>query len=394
MRVLISTVGSRGEVQPVVALAREITARGHEAVVVAPPDFRMWAAELGVDYRPVGPELRGTARRNTSAVPTEEQRRRLAEATVAAQFAAVDAAAEGCDLVVGGGGLAIAAASVAEGRGARYAYAAFAPVTLPSPRHAPPVFTLLGERPGGAAADNAVRWEQDARRWNLLWRDALDAQRAARGLGPVGDVRAHLFTARPLLAADPVLAPWPEPAGAVRQTGAWLLTVDRPLPAELRAFLDAGEPPVHVGFGSMPAPAGAADAILEAARAHGRRLVVSGGWAGLSVDAPDCLVVGEVDLAQLYGRVAAVVHHGGAGTTTTAAVAGVPQVLLPRMFDQFYFAERVRELGIGTEAAGPDALADALGRVLAPTVGEQARKVAGEMRRDGVAVAADLLLAD
>ncbi|MFI1562675.1 glycosyltransferase [Streptomyces sp. NPDC020490] len=142
MRVLLSTIGSRGEVQPVIALALRLRESGQDAVVCAPPDFQEWAESLGIAYRPVGPELRATAKRPAGAVPTPEQRRQMIEGTVADQFAAVGSAAAGCDVIVGGGALAIAAHSVAEQRGIGYVYAAFAPVTLPSPHHAPPVFGL------------------------------------------------------------------------------------------------------------------------------------------------------------------------------------------------------------------------------------------------------------
>ena len=78
---------------------------------------------------------------------------------------------------------------------------------------------------------------------------------------------------------DP-LAPWLEPADLeVVQTGAWILLDERPLPAQLVAFLDAGAPPVYVGFGSMRAPEGIARVAIEAIRAQGRRALLSHGWA-------------------------------------------------------------------------------------------------------------------
>jgi len=83
----------------------------------------------------------------------------------------------------------------------------------------------------------------------------------------VDNVRAHILGDHPWLAADPTLAPWPELADLdVVQTGAWILPDERPLPAELEAFLDAGPPPVYVGFGSMPlrGPTDIARAAIEA----------------------------------------------------------------------------------------------------------------------------------
>ena len=140
------------------------------------------------------------------------------------------------------------------------------------------------------------------------------------------------------------------------QTGAWLLPDDRPLPAELLDFLDAGTPPVYVGFGSMSLRAGRdiVGMAIEAIRAQGRRVLLAQGWADLAPidDRDDCFAVGEINQQALFGRVAAVVHHGGAGTTTTAAAAGAPQVVVPQGADQVYWAGRVVGMGIGTAYDG------------------------------------------
>jgi vancomycin aglycone glucosyltransferase len=176
--------------------------------------------------------------------------------------------------------------------------------------------------------------------------------RAPWGRPRLAHVRKHVFTDRPWLAADPTLSPWREPADLeVVQTGAWILPDERPLPADLEAFLNAGTPPVYVGFGSIPMRASQdiARDVIEAIRAQGRRALVARGWAELALtdERNDCFVVGEVNQQALFGRVAAVVHHGGAGTTTTATRAGAPQVVVPQMGDQPYRAGRVAELGIG-----------------------------------------------
>ena len=164
------------------------------------------------------------------------------------------------------------------------------------------------------------------------------------------------------------------------------------------AFLDAGTPPVYVGFGSMRVPADGARAAIEAIRAQGRRALVSRGWAGLALidDRDDCFAVGEVNQQALFGRVAAVVHHGGAGTTTTAARAGAPQVVVPQAGDQPYWAGRVARLGIGAAHDGPapttESLSAALRTALAPQTRARATAVAGAIRTDGAAVAATLLV--
>jgi vancomycin aglycone glucosyltransferase len=138
---------------------------------------------------------------------------------------------------------------------------------------------------------------------------------------------------------------------------------------------------------------------IEAIRAQGRRAVVSRGWADLALidDRDDCFSAGEVNLQALFGRVAAVVHHGGAGTTTTAAMAGAPQVVVPQIADQPYWACRVAELGIGAAHHGPtptvESLSAALETALRPETRTRATAVAATIRTDGATVAAKRLLA-
>ncbi|MCA9713050.1 MAG: glycosyltransferase, partial [Myxococcales bacterium] len=164
------------------------------------------------------------------------------------------------------------------------------------------------------------QWEQDAQRWNDQWQSIVNSHRSRLGLAQVERVRDYVLTERPWLACDPSLGPWPSDDPSVFQTGAWLLPDPNPLEAELEAFLQAGEPPVYFGFGSIRAPGDLSRAMLEAARALGRRAILLRGWAdlGAALDEPDCMVIGEVNHQALFARVAAVVHHGGAGTTHAA----------------------------------------------------------------------------
>jgi vancomycin aglycone glucosyltransferase len=171
----------------------------------------------------------------------------------------------------------------------------------------------------------------------------------------------------------------------------------RPLPREIEAFLDAGDPPVYFGFSSLRAPRDIGQTMVESARAVGRRAIISRGWAGVSPAerAPDCLVIDEANLQALFRRVAAIVHHGGAGTTTIATLAGTPQVVVPQIYDQHYFAQRIQALGLGTaHAAGaptPESLTAALDGSLRREVETRARALAPSVRWDGVEAAAERL---
>ncbi|MFF3863060.1 glycosyltransferase [Streptomyces sp. NPDC002209] len=398
MRVLLSGWGSRGDVEPLAGLAVALRELGAEVRVCAPPDeeFAALLARVGVPLLPLGPTVHSVVA--GTRPPTAQDAFRLAPELVAARFDSLTAAAEGCDALLATGLMPAGARDVAEKLGIRYVFACFHLAGLPS-RHSSP-----GARPGKQSpqdeTDNRVLWEQDAQRVNALYGEALTGHRAAIGLPPVDNVRDHVLTDRPWLAADATLCPSQGMTDLdVVQTGAWILPDDRPLPEALEAFLEAGAPPVYVGFGSMAAhaPKDIARTAIEASRAQGRRVLLARGWADLAAidDADDCFVVGEVNQQELFRRVAVVVHHGGAGTTTTAARAGVPQVVIPRIADQPYWASRVDALGIGAAHDGStptfDSLSTALTTALTPGTRARARTVAGTIGTDGATVAAKLL---
>jgi vancomycin aglycone glucosyltransferase len=398
MRVLLSTWGSRGDVEPLLGLAMALRELGAEVRVCAPPDFADLLARVGVPMMPAGKSVRDLVHGVHDRKPsTPADAPRVAAELVAAQFETVAPAAEGCDALVASGLMPAGARTVAEERGIPYVLACFMPGVLPSPHQSP--LSRPGRPFPPGETDNRVLWDVDAERVQALYGGPLNAHRAALGLPPVDNVRDHVLTDRPWLAADPTLSPWPgSPDLDVVQTGAWILPDERSLPAELVAFLDAGTPPVYVSFGSVRAPEDAARVAIEAIRAQGRRVVVARGWADLALidDRDDCFVVGEVNHQALFGRVAAVMHHGGAGTTTTATRAGAPQVVVPQIADQPYWACRVAELGIGAAHDGPtptfESLSAALRTALTPETRARVTEVAGAIRTDGATVAAKLLL--
>ena len=402
MKVLISSIGSRGDVQPILALALELKALGHIPSLCVAPNFKEWVESYGVDCIPIGPDLKkltgGTMARKP-VTPSKEQWRQLAAQSVREQFKVLTEAARTHDLIVAAGALQVAARSVAEARKIPYVFAAYCPAVFPSPNHPPP---NAGSRyPQSLPRPiNRLLWMWDKRSWNPLFRATLNEERDQAGLSPVQNVPGYIFTDRPWLAADPAIAPASSTAGLrLVQTGAWLLHDPVELPVELEDFLANGAPPIYLGFGSMRASEQASRALIEAVRGLGLRSILSQGWANLMPpDAGrDCLSIGDVNHAKLFPRVAAIVHHGGSGTTTAAARAGRAQVIIPHNYDQFYWAHRVQELGVGV--SGPlrdelsvDALAQGLRACLRPQVTARAQALSGRMELHGARIAAERLV--
>lgn len=404
MRVVLSTYGSRGDVEPMTGLALRLQAQGAEVVLCVPPDFAGLAESIGVASRPLGWPIQALATGAAASAASGAAPKGLAEITgelTAMAYESVAAAARGADLIVATGSLPASAGAraAAEKGGIGYRFATFSPSYVPSPHVAPRPWHNQVVPEG--VTDNRELWRLQAQHLHSMLGGTINSHRASIGLPATGDIRAHVFGPDPLLAADPVLGPWQPTADLdVTQTGAWIRPDERPLPADLTEFLAAGPPPVYVGFGSMPLRAAdeVGQAVAEAVRSAGRRVLLGSGWAGLALtgDAADGFVVGEVNQQALFPQVAAVVHHGGAGTTTTAARAGAPQVIVPQVADQPYWAARVSALGIGTGHDGPvptaGSLSAALAIVLDPGVAARAAQVAGTIRTDGADLAAKLLL--
>jgi sterol 3beta-glucosyltransferase len=188
-------------------------------------------------------------------------------------------------------------------------------------------------------------------------------------------VPVHHLVSRELL---PEPTDWP---GHVRNIGA----VDVPaalraawgeasVNTDLAAWLDAGDPPVFFGFGSMPVldPAAALAMIREVSQRLGVRALVGAGWSDLASDptAADVFVAKSFDHAEVLPRCAAAVHHGGAGTTQTVMRAGIPAVVAHVFADQPMWAMRVEKQGLGAQTPYQSVTADRLTALLRPLLSD------------------------
>ena len=391
MRVALAAEGTRGDVYPMLALGESLLAEGHQVVLCAPPDFRQAAEERGIEHRAVGIGVRDYLTAHADALAggnwaaLRAGNRYFAE-TVQAQFRELPEAAGDADWIFGAG-VQAAAASVAELRGIPYRYIIYCPSLLPSADHAPALLPTQS-MPRWA---NRLAWGLAGVSINRLLGRPINRERAARGLAAARDAYRHVISARPVLAADEELGPAPRDCPFEVEQIPCLHPLGGPaLPPKLEAFLDQGEPPVYLGFGSMtdPDPAATTRQLVQALGGLGRRAIIAEGWAGLGAGPlPEgVLAIGPVCHDRLFPRLAAAVHHGGAGTTTTAARAGIPQIIVPHLMDQFYWAKRVSALGLGPPALPRTRLdASRLTEVLAATldnelVAERARALGERLR--------------
>jgi len=345
----------------------------------------------------MGVEMRMPRHRSgTTPSLTPQDLRRLRESMpdlITDQFETIGVNSDGCDVIVGANAHQYAAPSIAEHTRIGYVTAVYAPTAIPSPDVAPP--PVPGQTIETTKPSIEEQWRHTARTWNERALERINDNRTRLGMDPIDDVLDHVLTDHTWLAADAVLAPVTvTPGRTIFETGAWVLTDLTPLPHDLEAFLEAGDPPIFVGFGSMPAAGEATRPVIGAARAVGRRIIVSRGWANLELidNVPDCIAVGDVSYDVLFPRVAAVVHHGGAGTTAAAARAGVPQVITPMFSDQFYWARRIVDLGAGVTTQHvtmtEESLTAALRAILDPATVIRARALAGRLGRNGAEIAA------
>ncbi len=355
MRIALATEGTRGDVYPMLALAEAFQARGHEPVVCASPDFAQDAADRGIEFRPIGNSVHAFLDDQAHAIAGGGLQllrgiHNYMREAIGRQFAELPDATRGADLIIGAG-VQAAAGSCADLYDIPYRYVVYCPVIIPSPEYAP---LLFPSRPLPRWM-NRMMWSLSRFGFNVALRPQINSLRSELGLAPIEDLYRYLLSERTVIACDRELISISARLAASTDTIRCLHPMESaPLPPKLEAFLDAGPAPVYLGFGSMtdPDPAATTQTMLEAISRVGCRALISEGWAGLGQGPlpESAMAVGGCSHATLFRRVAAVVHHGGAGTTTAAARSGAPQVLIPHLLDQYYWANRVSQLGLGPPA--------------------------------------------
>jgi sterol 3beta-glucosyltransferase len=363
MKITIFASGSRGDVQPYVALGKGLHEAGHQVRLLTTDDFQGLAEAAGLEFCSTGtsieailqsPEWRALSESGNFLKILQGMNRAMKQ-HAGALVQRLPEYCAGSDLLLSGVAGFTGPFSVAEKLRIPYVQAYLFPVTptraFPGPlTPSLPLGTLLN--PLSFQMVRQALW-QSGRVADVTVRKQLGMP--PRGFwGPFGALD-QLPT--------PVLYGYsahvlPRPADWDARhivTGWWYLDEEawQP-PQDLLDFLAAGPAPVYIGFGSMGStnPAEAAQIALESLQRSGQRGVIAAGWGGMTAaDVPDSVhMIKAAPHHWLFPRMAAVVHHGGVGTTAAGLRAGVPSILVPFMGDQPYWGKRVTDLGVGPHA--------------------------------------------
>jgi UDP:flavonoid glycosyltransferase YjiC (YdhE family) len=304
----------------------------------------------------------------------------------------------GADLVLGAS-LCCGLHSVAESAGIPYGYVAMAPQILPSAHH--PFVALKSQNLPPWL--NRLSWDMARLMDRMNFTALLNKERRGLNLAPVKDILHHILGRHVIVASDPVLAEVPPDVSVdYVQTGYMHLQTRQRMSERLEKFLSAGSAPIYYGFGSMSTreQESLVALILTSLRRTGQRGVLSGfrfDETGVT-DSENYIFLEDVPHPLLFPRLAAVVHHGGSGTTATAALAGVPQIIVPHILDQYYWGERVLRCGLGPtpirrSQLTAERLSSAINQcVEGPGYYDRASRVAEEIgKQDSLRLAVDYL---
>lgn len=404
-RIMILAPGSRGDIQPYLALGSLLKARGHSVVLVSNAIYADLVAPFGLDFHPLDLDVRGLVQDGTTlaslAVRGGEMR-----ATFGAMAQACLEASRGSTLLIGGITGVLIAASVAERLALPLLQAYNVPLS-PTRAFAGALLPGMPRGPWGIGYGLSNRLTRQA-----IWQAYRLVDRTVRvetlGLRPFPAAgpwdKGLLGSSTVLYGISPSVLPQPpdwDPA-RIQVTGYWFLD-EAPgweVPQDLEEFLAAGSPPVYVGFGSMSSqePEATAALVFKALERSGQRGIVYAGWNGLKArDMPSSVhMVEALPHSWLFPRMAAVIHHGGAGTTAAGFRSGRPSIIVPFHGDQPFWARKAAGLGVAPSplprrSLSAEGLAKAIDRALGDTgiiaaARELGERIAGE---DGLGRAVD-----
>ena len=408
MRITMICIGSTGDVRPYIVLGRELKRRGHDVKIAAFDTFEQAVKKEGMRFHAISGDVRDfmatVMSKGANGVAFLRQVRNSLVDIIDPFLEDLEAACEDAEALIGTFFGQIFQ-SLAEVRHIPYIQTHYYPMDR---NKTAPIAAAPGQRVGKAW--NNMTYPVGYLLISMLEKYYLSDWRKARGMAPRKlktkpdyELNGHIVPV--LYAMSPLLMPRPVDWDAnIHMTGFWLddqAAVDYEPEPELQAFLDAGEPPVYIGFGSMVSDdmGETQRIVLEAVRRSGVRAIMAKGWGGTELpDTPNVYMADFVPHDWLFSKVKAVVHHGGAGTTAAGILAGKPTLVIPFGGDQPFWGNRVRQLGVGPkpihrERLSVRRLTNALNLLVSTKSYEVAAKELGQRMKneDGDVLAVDVI---
>lgn len=413
MHITIIAIGSRGDVQPCVALGLGLKQAGYQVRIVAYGAFADLVRHYGLEFVPIAGDPRGALETQSgqdwqgsgkNAVKFIRGIRNLSTLSSRKVFDDIVEACRGTDMILYSM-LGAAGYHVAEMMNVPCLYLLLQPLS----RSRETSSILAPALPLGGNYNWWTHILSEQLLWQLVRAPINRWRRESLKLNPMpfrGPFDLLYENRTPFIYGFsqfvvPRPSDWPEWHYV---TGYWFLdgANDWSPPAGLIDFLSHGTRPVSVGFGSMSGHAARhlVELTIEAVTLSNQRAVLLGGWAAAhELDLPDHVyAIESAPHEWLFPRMAAVVHHGGAGTTAAGLRAGLPSVIAPFMGDQPYWGQRVHALGIGPKPVLQKELtvrrlADAITQATTDEEMQQRAAALGEKIRpeDGVAKAVEIV---
>jgi len=341
MKIAIVVNGTRGDVQPMLALATGLIKNGHKIICCVPPENEELAKRYNIQFEAFGPNYKELFKQNAQMKggPTKAPSSKEMKNETENQIDLLPELLKGSDLMLGVG-FVLGVHTAADILKIPYLFVIFYPILLGTSKTDPFI--------------NRVLFGFGKSITNIVMKSFINKKRASVGLLPIEDVWANWMGDHVIVACDKELNAAREGVSFnFTQTGFLLLPSQNGLPENVKKFLDSGKPPVFIGFGSNPVsrPEKFSQIFDEVSKATNQRLIVSKGWADLTDNnTSDVLYVDEMPFDLLFPRLAAIVYHGGTGTMAAAARAGLPQLAFPYMADQFENRKQIVKLGLGPNA--------------------------------------------
>jgi len=361
-RIVMLTLGSRGDVQPLIALGMGLRNTGYEVTIGAQRAFEDFITSHGLDFAPIAGDPQKLMERMASdkagatMFKITEQIEDWLDEFIEEGFRDMWNACQGADLIIFSF-VALIPSVIAEKLNIPAVAAYFFPLGTPTNAYAgvnfpeipylPKVYNRIThhlERYGiGLQQRKRInQWRKETLGWKPYSPLNVDPYLTVNG-DPVHRIYGYSSHIVPRPSDFPPYA---------HVTGYWFLDDAEAWepPAPLQAFLDAGEPPVFVGFGSLidRDSQHLIDTAVAAARQAGKRLLLLSGWAALNKQtlSDDVFVVKSAPHDWLFPRMSAIVHHGGAGTTGAALRSGVPSIIVPFFGDQPFWGRTLHRQGV------------------------------------------------